>query len=644
MDRDAVLADVTLEGSERATDGAFGFGIEWQPADGPTGRRAAKLDVTNIGERFIDAGLIVSVAVPGATTPEWLIPGLFYGENRPVECTRRYPRYAPQPVDGDPFTADSWTFRVDRAASPAVMGWSEAGGIALETAELGPLGLNGLGLGDAAGGHEVRLAFPYREEPVAYDGSETPGAADKPTHRWEAGASVGLPFAVHDVRGGWDGAFAVVRDVHARLAATGALNPWVGSEAAADLAAAGLRDWHYREVPGAGPDGGPGAVLYETIAFERPVDRTDAPGDRAAMHVAWLSGIPAAAGLLRHGRRRGNQRLTDAAAAVIDTIVANPAPCGTLWGQWSAERGWGKGWTPGPDALHARTLGEAVTFLLRAVEDERARASDDRAGWLTAAARNLRFIVERQRDDGAIPAAWNGRTGEPLSWTGSAGLAWVPPLLHGSRLLDDLALAEAARRAGAFYASFVERGFLHGAPEDVDLAPSSEDGYLAIMAYVALLETARDAGERERWLALANRSADWTHTFRYAWNVAFEPETLLGRYDVRTRGADQASPANQHLHAYGLVCLAETVRLARHAADEQHLVRAREHFACYRQLIARVDGDFNAMRGMAPERCYQTACFGPKGGIGALSHAWVLGLLLNACEDAATLPELVDDR
>jgi hypothetical protein len=37
---------------------------------------------------------------------------------------------------------------------------------------------------------------------------------------------------------------------------------------------------------------------------------------------------------------------------------------------------------------------------------------------------------------------------------------------------------------------------------------------------------------------------------------------------------------------------------------------------------------------MAAERFYQTTCFGPKGAIGALSHAWCLGLLLDAAEAA----------
>ena len=50
---------------------------------------------------------------------------------------------------------------------------------------------------------------------------------------------------------------------------------------------------------------------------------------------------------------------------------------------------------------------------------------------------------------------------------------------------------------------------------------------------------------------------------------------MLGRYGFRTRGADQASPANQHLHAFGLICLPEMVRLARETGDEHYRRRAR---------------------------------------------------------------------
>jgi hypothetical protein len=216
----------------------------------------------------------------------------------------------------------------------------------------------------------------------------------------------------------------------------------------------------------------------------------------------------------------------------------------------------------------------------------------------------------------------------------------VPALVEGGRLLDRPDLLEAAARAGAYYARFVDAELLFGAPEDVDLGPTSEDGYVAVMAYTALAEATPEGPDRRRWLALATRSAAWMLTFRYSRNVAFDPSTTLGRLDYRSRGMDQASPANQHLHTYGLVALAESVRLARATGDAGLLERSRELFAASRQLIARFDGDLGARRGMVPERAYQTACFGPKGEIGRLSHAWCLGLLLWACELAADVPEL----
>jgi hypothetical protein len=174
--------------------------------------------------------------------------------------------------------------------------------------------------------------------------------------------------------------------------------------------------------------------------------------------------------------------------------------------------------------------------------------------------------------------------------------------------------AEEARRAGAYYAQL---DTWYGAPEDVDLAPSSEDGYAAVMAFVAV----------EDWES-ARRAADWTLTFRYTYDVRFDSETVLGRYGFKTHGADNASPPNQHLHAFGLICLPELMRLG-----EPYRASALENVDCFRQFIAREDGDFGARRGMAAERYLQTDCFGHKGTLQPLSHAWSIGVLLYACEE-----------
>jgi hypothetical protein len=473
--------------------------------------------------------------------------------------------------------SDAWSFRADRCATPAVF----SGGRGLLTSEVSPLGQAGVGFAWRDGRPVLWLDFPYREEPLRYDGSQTPAPPDVRTHRWTPGETVEL-----DVR---EGDLTEVRP------AGPFEDPgWVTVEQAAALAAHGLYRWHFRDDP---------PRLIETAAFDR--DGVGAHGDRDAMHVSWVSGVPYAYALLRHGRRVGAEHYVRAAEAVLDHVAANLTPGGTFWAQWTSSRGWTWGWHPDHSRLHARTLADATLFMLRA---------GDR--WQAAARSNVQVALRTQRDDGALPAAHHVETGDAVSWEGTAGLAWIPALVEAGEIA-------AARRAGDFYRD-VET--YHGAPEDVDLAPTSEDGYAAVMAYVAL----------EDWEA-ARRAADWMLTFRYTYDVDFSPNTLLGHYGFRTRGADQASPANQHLHAFGLICLPEMVRLARATGDDRYLDTTLENLACFRQFVAREDGDFGAWRGMTTERYYQTDCFAAKGMLGTLSHAWSGGVLLYACEAALEL-------
>src|SRR5205085_6886327 len=182
----------------------------------------------------------------------------------------------------------------------------------------------------------------------------------------------------------------------------------------------------------------------------------------------------------------------------------NLTPGGTYWAQWTHDRGWTTGWHRDRSRLHARTLADATLFMLRAG-----------GRWEASARSNVEVALRTQREDGALPAAHHVETGEAVSWEGTAGLAWVPALVEAGEL-------EAARRAGEYYAGFDS---WYGAPEDVDLAPTSEDGYAAVMAFAAL----------EDW-ASARRAADWLLTFRYTYDVAFSERTMLGRYGFRTRG------------------------------------------------------------------------------------------------------------
>jgi hypothetical protein len=578
-----------------------------------TGRRLVRLRVEHRGGTETAACIRFAVDLPEAKTgeaaPWWLVPGAFYGENRPAGSRRIFPRFRSGVGDPAAMVSDRWEFRADRAATPAVFGWAGGAGVALAADETTALGMTGLGFGP----DRVHLTFPFREGPISYDGSDVPVPAEVSTYVWRPGETIELELAVYELDGDRHGYADVLRAEHERLAKDAPLRPWVDVPTAASLAAEGLHRWHYAE-PG---------VLLETIGFDRGISGQDGlVVDRQAMHVGWISGIPWAYALLAHGRRTGNAAQQKAARRVIDFICADLSPSGTFWGAWYRSTGWSHSWSPVPETLHSRTLAEATQFLIRAL------GLDPEPAWAGAVRSNLDAVVARQRPDGNLGSSHHALTGEVLSWAGSAGLAWVGALAEH----PDDRYFEAAVRAGDYYARFLLDEFLFGAPEDVDLAPTSEDGYVAVMAYLALY---RRTGEA-RWLELARRAADWTLTFRYAYNTRFPRGTLLQMYDFATRGADNASPANPHLHAYGLICTAELIELSAACGDPYYAERAAETLACFRQFVARFDGDFNAYRGMASERYYQTACFQPKGMLLTLSHAWSVGVLLLACEQVLT--------
>ena len=528
------------------------------------------------GTRPAEAGIRIALELPPTDDPQWLVPGVFYGENRPETCTRIYPRFVRGYTNHARMESYGWSFRADRCATPAV--FARGGG--LLTTEESPLGQSGVGFVYRNGRPLIWLDFPYREEPLRYDGSETPAPTDVQTYSWQPGETVTLDFTESD--GEWRRALRRIDKVSQGAA-------WVSVEEAAELAAWGLYRWHFRDHP---------PRLVETIGF-------DGEGARDAMHVSWISGVPYAYALLRHGRRVGNTDYVGAAEAVLDHIAANLTPGGMFWPQWTSDRGWTWGWHPDHSRAHARTLADATLFILRAG-----------GRWDASARSNVAVACRTQREDGALPSAHHIVTGDAVSWEGTAGISWIPALVEAGHV-------DVARRAGDHYARFDSWS---GAPEDVDLAPTAEDGYAAVMAFVAL----------EDWEA-ACRAADWMLTFRYTYDVAFPEHTVLSRYGFKTRGADQASPPNQHLHSFGLICLPEMVRLARATRDDHYLERTLENLDCFRQFIAREDGEFGAQRGMASERYYQTDCFEEKGGLLPLSHAWSIGVLLYACEEALGL-------
>ena len=571
-----------------------------------------------------ELSLVAAEATPIALTvrlddlgsePRWLIPATFYDANRPADSPRRYPRYG---FEDDPWTAAAWCFSAERAAAPFTAVQTTRHSAALIADEPTWAGaVVGLGL-DGQNGSSLLLRYPYAETPRSYAPCRGDNCAPVTTwHAATAGARIAITFELliappAPIYG------PLLRDLYEQTDAQ--TRPWMPMDATAALLADGLLRWHYDPET---------AVLAETTAFEHYFRQTDRQTDRASMHVAWLSGIPSAFALLRQGGAAA-----EAGRHVIDHVARDGlAPCGAFWAQWTPN-GWDTCWYGSPEDsppwLQAATTAEAVLFLLQAAAYERA-AGRPQPAWEDAALSNLRFVAERQRADGNLGAYYDAHTGAVTVWDGTPGVKWIAALVAGRQLTGDEHLLHVAELAAAYYEPFVYNDRLRGAPEDVPLGPTSEDGYCALLAYWNLYA----ATGNQRWLSVARHALDWTLTFRWQYNVQFDPRTFLGNLDFRSVGADLASPSNQHLHTYGLIALPQQLRLWRATGDDYYFNTARDLLGFARQTLARVDGECNARRGMLTEQWFHVDWTHPKGALLQLAHAWCNGLAIYAFQEVA---------
>jgi len=602
----AALKDWEIAGSAQMA-GEKAERVDWELEARYGGRRPTAVSF-GVTFRVMDQG-----------TPRWMIPGMFYKFNRPAHSVRVYPRYDPAGGNPSEFVSTYWAFRADRSAMPAVFCWTDEVFTAILTSELFSHGMSGLAFRGDGSGTFLRLHFPYREEPVKYSFCDDDGTAPAAAKALvEPGQSVRLVFSLTAGARDLHAYDSCIRDIYSSVREPQRLfAPWMSKDRAMELVAYGLWRWHYDPEH---------AALYETSAFDSYFGRGRGQFDRTHMHVAWVSGAPYAHFLREYGLQMGNRDYADAGLAVLDKIASEGlAPSGFFYPQWTLEKGWDSGWNPKPNWIHARTAGEATFFYLKALAAEESRKIRH-PSWESTAKANLEAALRCQRADGNLGSYYDIETGKVEEWDGAAGLMWIAALVVGAKRFGEARYLKAAECAGEYYRRFVEDEYIYGAPEDVHLTPTSEDGYNAVIAYTELFK----ATSEQKWLALARRAAEWAMTFRWTYNTTFPKETLLGKYDFRTFGADIASPSNNHLHSYGLVCHPELLALWEETGDVYYLLRARDHLLCFHQFIARCDGDFNARKGMVTEQWFHTDWTHRKGSILQLAHSWCAGLILYA--------------
>ncbi|TVR42103.1 MAG: hypothetical protein EA402_12270 [Planctomycetota bacterium] len=618
--------------------------------------------------------------------PWFLLPGFFYGQGR-QDPRLVYPALGSS--DGA-WTAPSWDFALDRLAAPLALAhaqgrwvgldWdphyrladadgSELEGEAAIWGESEPqvgCGLQWLGEASTAPGL-LRLNIPANERPLRHARNPHNGATAK-TLWLGPGQELRLGVRLWDYAGNNHGYQAPLRQVWEDLRAEHPAPEQLPHLLLGDCAVHGLLAWHWVDDPG---------YWVYTAAYDRSAEfNANNKGVTLGWHfesLGFVGGFPVAFGLLWAASRdlgaeaqRGGEvayrcierwcreGLSDwgffrasyhpGRARTANGSFANPTGTGVQNADESGDTPfYGSCWQGDQRLLHARTTADASYYLARCLQ---LIPTDhpQRGDWMAALRRSLEAALSVQDAQGRFGQLYDLVDCRVFQHEGAGGLLWIPamdaaePLFEADRDFQRrLQLAMAA--AGAGYAPDVEAEYICGAPEDVSLAPTSEDGYNAILAYAALYRRE----PQQRWLDLWQQAADWTLTWRKAYNVRFPPRNLLGAGGFRSVGGDFASSNNNHLHVYGCNCLADFHRLSRLTGDGYYANRADENFAFTAQLLSTVDGQWNGQRGMLSEQFYTndwsiwgqwdpTAAHVQKGTLMGFSHVWCINMILLGLE------------
>lgn len=543
------------------------------------------------------------------TDPFLMVPGFFY--NNRTHGSRGI-IYDPDCTEPHDRIASSWDFAADRCASPLIYAWQNDTACAFAadphyTCTPGCISDDPepqCGVGFSAS--ELRINIPAFEVPFTYSGLENI-SPNLRTITIPPGCEVSITVYCYDAAGPQNTYRKFVRDYSLMMRSTNPAAEMPSPDEVLDCAADGMFA-HYHPS---------GYFIYSRPYFpviEQIANmRNHSSAEWHQMNTGFVNGFPICLALFRTGK------YTDIAEKVADRIcLEGVSPSGLFYADYmpktiespngsfpndiyhSGRKGeWGSGWLSNPDWVHSRTISDACLSLAHMI-----LLKPEKKLWRDALKKNLECVLDLQLENGSFGQYYNSAEKTVVKKDGCGGLLWISALLLSLQIYSDdpqycQRAAAAAERAGEYYKSYVFADNIWGAPEDND-SPTSEDGMNAVMAYGALYKHAPS----EHWLEVWRHAADWMLTFRKTYNVIVPEKSLIGIYEMRSRGGDFASASNNHLHVFEVLCIPELLDLAEVTGDDWYRISAEESFAFAAQYLAMANGQFAGFRGAMAEQFY----------------------------------------
>jgi len=641
-------------------------GIDVSMDSRPSGHRSRQsfhIALRNSSRESRRGSMEIQLTHPCETEPYILIPGLFYGTGRAGDPLGYPELVSPEAMvaNQDPWCSNAWRFKIERASYPLILMKVGRRWVGMDFSphyEMVPPGAGGgawiepqvsVGFEWLKDSVVLSIHLPATEGPRSLNGRSTANPCPATELSLDPGQSCEMDVAGWDFEADSHGYQEPLEFLYRHLQCSHPKAEILEKSLLADSAADGLKHWHWMEDPG---------YMVYTVPLHRGCEfNANQRGVSLGWHfeaTGFVGGFPVAYGLLWHGKARQDNESRRIALKMLDRMVGgattefgffrtswhpgrartpngdftNPAPVGSQNPDPSGDTPfWGSCWQEDQNIIHARTTADASLFLARCLTK-----------------RSLEAAMSVQDERGHFGQKYNLANKSVSQREGDGGLLWIAALSHALDLFEDDPgfldrIHGSLRSASSAYEKSVRSEKICGAPEDVSLAPSSEDGYNAIMAYSQLYRRYGNPKDLE----LLKIAADWTLTWRKTFNVRFHPRNILGSYGFKTFGGDFASMRNNHLHFYGLVCIQDLLSLSAWIGNSYYQERVMDHLAFANQILCTVDGQWGGQRGMCDEQFYTTdwsfwgdwnpsSAHVQKGSIFGFSHVWCINMFLLALE------------
>lgn len=304
--------------------------------------------------------------------------------------------------------------------------------------------------------------------------------------------------------------------------------------------------------------------------------------------LGWIGGGMVTSSLLLEGSEISKQR----ALRNLDFMLTESvAPSGLLYGASDGEHFYSDATNvTHPDNLHLiRKNSDALYFIVKQLFllDEIGRGDDIRPAWIEATRNLAEAFVRLWMRSGQFGQFVDITTGEitvggsTSASTAPAGLALASEYFHEPRYLD-----VAAGSAELFHSRDICAGVTTGGPGDALQCPDSESAFGLLESFITLYEVTGDRVWVERARDAANQCASWCVSYDYK----FPPDSLFGRFDMRTTGSVWANVQNKH-SAPGIATLSgdSLFKLYRASGDISYLDLLRDIAHGITQYLSRAD-------------------------------------------------------